>query len=84
MIFGYIMQGFYWLLMAYNVIILIDVVLSWIPSLLQFKIPRLINTVASFVLDPFRGFTTFGGFDFSPVVALGLINAIANFCLGII
>jgi 1-deoxy-D-xylulose 5-phosphate reductoisomerase len=46
---------FYWILRIYSGIILIDVILSWIPSLYQYKIFRGINKMASYVLEPFRG-----------------------------
>ena len=81
MSFEIVLQIFYWILRIYSGIILIDVILSWIPSLYQYKIFRGINKMASFVLEPFRG-CVIARLDFSLVIAIVLLNAISTFIYG--
>lgn len=81
MSFELILLVFYWILRIYCGIIIIDIILSWIPSLYQYKIFRFINKLTSYVTEPFRG-CVIGGLDFSNVIAIVLLNAISSFVYG--
>ena len=73
----------YFILLAYRFIILVDIILSWIPNLMQYKIFRLVNHVTSWIEEPFRGHLVIGRLDFTPIITLGLLSGISAFCLGI-
>ena len=59
--------------------ILVRVIMSWVPLRLPFGLNELVWNVTEPVLAPIRRFLPMaGGFDFSPLIALLLIQLIAD------
>ncbi|MBP0724828.1 YggT family protein [Bacillus sp. RG28] len=58
-------------LVAYQTIIIINIILSWFPSVRDTGFGRFINAISEPYLEPFRRIIpTIGMFDFSPIVAI--------------
>jgi YggT family protein len=65
------MQVFIWLLLA-------RVILSWVNPNPRNELLLLVFKITEPILAPLRGVTNFGGFDWSPLVALLLIRVIMS------
>jgi YggT family protein len=62
------LTGLVWLLLA-------DCILSWFPSTRGNALARLVRTVCSPLLQPFRAILpSLGGLDFSPLLAILLLT----------
>ena len=62
--------------------IFVRVIMSWVPLRLPFGLNELVWNVTEPVLSPIRRFLPMaGGFDFSPFIALLLIQLIASVIL---
>lgn len=74
MISLYLLAGLFYLLYGYFWLMVISVIMSWIPSLHNFAIFRLIDKIGGWYLQFFRGIVVFGYFDFTPIVGFLLFN----------
>jgi YggT family protein len=85
----FLFQILIYALEAYQTIIIINIILSWFPSVRDTGFGRFIYAISEPYLEPFRRIIpTFGMFDFSPIVAIialqfaqrGLVS-LANYLL---
>lgn len=60
------------MLEVYGFIMLIDVFLSWAPSLYNYRIFSLIHTLSNGYLGYFRGKFVIGFLDFAPMIGFSL------------
>lgn len=67
---NYLLLAIFYILRAYQSIIIISILLSWIPSWANSKIGRIIRTVGGWYIDFFRGAIVFGGLDFTPIIGI--------------
>ncbi len=65
---------FYYILLAYDAILLMGIILSWIPGLLKFKIFRIIDKIADWYLEPFSGILVFGPIDFTTLIGFAVYS----------
>lgn len=63
-------------LQVYSLLILVRVVLSWVNPYPRNEMLQMVVKVTEPVLAPLRGFSNFGGIDFSPLLALLLIRVL--------
>ncbi|NLV74714.1 MAG: YggT family protein [Chloroflexi bacterium] len=67
------------LFQALNIAILARVLISWVPSLAQSRVGELIYEITEPILGPIRRLLpNIGGFDFSPLIAMVLLQALAR------
>jgi len=65
--------------------IFVRVIMSWVPIRLPFGLNELVLNVTEPVLAPIRRYMPMaGGFDFSPFIALLLIQIISNIILRVL
>lgn len=71
----------YYLLIAYDYILIANIILSWFPRLRNFKIFNIIGKIGDWYLEPFSGVLVLGILDFTPLIGFalydGLVYAIA-------
>ncbi len=84
MILNYLIKALYYLLTGYGFIMMLGVILSWLPGLQQYKIPRWIRKATNWYLWPFRGFLVIGILDFTPAIGLILYETIVGLLIGFI
>ena len=84
MILNYLIKALYYLLTGYGFIMMLGVILSWLPGLQQYKIPRWIRKATNWYLWPFRGFLVIGILDFTPAIGLILYEKIVGLLIGFI
>ena len=84
MILKYMIYTLYYLLAGYGFIMMLGVILSWLPGLQQYKIPRLIRKATNWYLWPFRGLLVIGMVDFTPAIGLILYQTIVGLLTGFI
>jgi YggT family protein len=64
-----------WLLTILIYLIVLGAILSWFPSSRGSAVARLINSITSPLLTPFRAIIpALGGMDFSPLLAMLLLS----------
>lgn len=80
----YVINALYVLLSAYGFIMMLGIILSWLPGLQQYKIPRWIRKATNWYLWPFRGILVIGVLDFTPAIGIILYQTIVNLLLGYI
>lgn len=68
----------YWTLQVFSWFLGISIILSWIPSLYEYKIFRLIRRVSDWYLRPFRGVLVIGMFDLTPMIGIGIYQFIVS------
>lgn len=70
---------------ALVLVIFVRVIMSWVPMRLPFGLNELVWNVTEPVLAPIRRYMPMaGGFDFSPFIALLLIQIIASIILRVL
>lgn len=73
----------YYLLLAYDYILIANIILSWFPRLRDFKLFNIIGKIGDWYLEPFSGYLVLGILDFTPLIGFalydGLVYAIAYF-----
>jgi YggT family protein len=70
---------------ALVLLIFVRVIMSWVPMRLPFGLNELVWNVTEPVLAPIRRFMPMaGGFDFSPFIALLLIQILASILLRVL
>ncbi|HOD61644.1 MAG TPA: YggT family protein [Bacilli bacterium] len=84
MILNYLIKALYYLLLGYGFIMMLGIILSWLPGLHQYKIPRMIRKATNWYLWPFRGFLVIGILDFTPAIGLILYETIVGLLAGFI
>lgn len=72
-----------------SLLILARVILSWLPMLgvridPYHPLVRILFQLTDPILDPIRRFATFGMIDFSPIIALILLEVIRNILMRIL
>lgn len=74
------------LFVLYNILILVRIFLTWIPSIDWGAQPiRTIREVTDLYLDLFRRFIPpYNGIDFSPIVAIIVLNILQGFIVGVV
>lgn len=72
----------YLVLSFYGVFLLLDILFRWIPSLYEYKLPRIISEVASWYFGVFENRIVFGGLDLSRLVGIFIYQAIASLFIG--
>lgn len=80
MTLSYFMYGFYIILYVYESIIVLDIILSWIPSIREFVLPRIIHSVADWYMHPFRGKLILGPLDLTPIIGIIILNVVQSLC----
>lgn len=80
-----IIQLINYLITAFTILILVEVIASWIPAMglrlpdWAFEILRIIHMLTSPILDPIRRLLpNMGGLDFSPLIALLLLQVLGS------
>lgn len=68
----------YWILQIFSGFLTISIILSWLPSLYEYKIFRLIRSVSDWYLRPFRGVLVIGMFDLTPIIGIGIYQFILS------
>ncbi|MFA5543218.1 MAG: YggT family protein [Bacilli bacterium] len=68
----------YWALQVFNGFIVVSILLSWVPTLYEYKIFRLIRSIADWYLKPFRGVLVIGMFDLTPIIGIGIYQFIVS------
>ena len=68
----------YYLLFAYNYILIAGVIMTWLPFLYNFRIFRFIATMANWYMGPFRGVLVLGPIDFTPLIGFFLYDGIIS------
>lgn len=68
----------YWILQVFSGFLGMSIILSWIPSLYEYKIFRLIRRVSDWYLRPFRGVLVIGMFDLTPMIGIGIYQFIVS------
>lgn len=63
----------------YVVLIILDAVLSWIPTARYYRITELISFLVNPVLNPIRKLIPRIGVDVSPIVAIAVLYFLDNF-----
>lgn len=70
---------------ALVLVIFVRVIMSWVPMRLPFGLNELVWNVTEPVLAPIRRYMPMaGGFDFSPFIALLLVQIIASIILRVL
>lgn len=67
-----------WLIEAYVALVVARVIASWIPSAGRYRAVHLLGKLTEPYLRLFRFIPPAGGLDFSPVVAILLLQALAS------
>ncbi len=73
-----------------SILILVDVIGSWLVSFQVrlpnwgFEILRIVHTLTAPILDPIRRLMPNMGLDFSPIIALLLLQVIGNLIIGML
>jgi len=75
-----IVKGFFDIL---HLVVFVRVILSWISHDHYHPLIKLVYSITEPLFEPLRGKVAYGGFDFSPIVVLFLINMVRNFVLGL-
>lgn len=68
MILNNLLIALYIALWIYHIIILIGIVLTWIPGVLNTKVGALIYSISQWYMRPFTGWLSLGFIDFTPVI----------------
>lgn len=68
----------FWLLTVFNGFLSISILISWVPSLTNYKIFRAIIKVSDWYLKPFRGVLVIGPIDFTPLIGIGIYGFILS------
>jgi uncharacterized protein YggT (Ycf19 family) len=76
----YIYIGLYWLLQIYFYFMIINIFLTWIPNISEYRFFRICRKISNFYMEPFHGIIVLGPFDFTPVIGLFIYNFAIN-CL---
>lgn len=76
MIFGYLIRGIEIILNIYLIIMVIGIILTWIPSAYEYKIPRMIRNMTDWYLGYFRGIFVLGSIDFTTIFGILLYEGI--------
>ena len=76
MILNYILIALYIFLWAFNGIIVISIILSWIPQALNTKVGATVYEISNWMLHPFRGWLVIGFLDFTPIIGIALLQFI--------
>ena len=76
MILRYFFIGLYALLWAYQAIIFISILLSWIPSAYNTKVGNAIYKSSNWFMGAFRGWLVLGFLDFTPIIGIGIYQFI--------
>ena len=64
-----------WLLNAYSLMIFACIIIRWVPELQHNKVAEILSRIVDPFLAIFRRFIpTLGGWDISPIVAMGLLQ----------
>lgn len=66
-VFNIVIQIYIWLIIA-------NALMSWLPGAYQSKLGRLITRLVQPFLDIFRFIPSLGGIDFSPVIAIVVLQ----------
>ena len=70
-----LIRGAIWLLNAYSLMIFACVIISWMPELQRNKVAEILSRAVDPFLALFRRYIpTVGGWDLSPIVAMGLLQ----------
>ena len=70
----------YWVLQTYAIFLSINILLSWVPNLYEYKFFRFCKKVSDWYLGPFHGGLVLGNIDLTPIIGLGIYQ-IAISCL---
>lgn len=65
-----ILIGLYYLLSIYYIFIIINILLTWIPSLRRSRFYQISQSITNYFLGYFRGYLVIGIFDFTPIFGL--------------
>ena len=74
----YCIDILWYLLNAYNFILIAGVIMTWLPFLYNFKIFRMIAKMCDWYLGPFRGILVLGPLDFTPLIGFFLYDGIVS------
>lgn len=74
-----LLQCFYYLLNAYWSVMTIAIILSWIPGLLNYRIPAFIYQVGTAYLKPFMGKIVIGFIDVTPIIGFVVYSVALKF-----
>ncbi|HHU56428.1 MAG TPA: YggT family protein [Acholeplasmataceae bacterium] len=75
----YFLTFLYYILQVYFLFIVINIFITWIPVLYEYKFFRVCRNISDWYLGPFRGVLVFGPFDFTPILGLILYQTILSF-----
>lgn len=80
---GFLVEFIYRLFQVLSFALLARVVLSWIDPIGKWRVTEIIREVTEPILAPIRSvLPSMGGFDFSPMIALLLLQFVGNLVMG--
>ena len=74
----------YYILNAYWSIMIVGVFLTWVPSLMKYRIFRFIRTMTDWYLKPFQGKIILGMFDFTPILGFMIYSGVLSILYNVI
>ena len=70
----------YWILQIYAIFLGINILISWVPNLYEYKFFRFCKKVSDYYLEPFHGGVVLGSIDFTPLIGFAIYQT-AMSCL---
>lgn len=64
------------LLQIYLFFIFINIFLTWVPTLYNYRFFRICKKISDWYLGPFHGFIVIGPFDFTPILGITIYEII--------
>ncbi len=71
-----IIIGLYYILYGFSSLIFINIILSWFPSVYNYKIFRGLRRLTDTYMEPFQGMLVLGMLDFTPIVGIVVFDLI--------
>jgi uncharacterized protein YggT (Ycf19 family) len=74
----YCLIGLSYVLSGYFYLMLVNIILSWFPTLQNIPFFAFVNRICQWYMRPFHGVLVFGMIDFTPMIGLGIYSFITN------
>ena len=79
-----IIIGLYYILYGFSSLIFINIILSWFPSVYNYKIFRGLRRLTDTYMEPFHGMLVLGMLDFTPIVGIVVFDLILRAYIALI
>lgn len=70
----------YWIMQVYGTFISLNILISWVPKLAEYKFFRTCLKISDWYLGPFHGSIVLGSLDFTPMIGIVLYEMVIS-CL---